>query len=123
MVDDGEDESVFAGAVSTLKPGGALALSAFNAYFAVKHFGDATFDADRGLNIESTEVRDADGRTMATTLWTGCYTPRELRLLAQRHRLRNVRIHGVEPGAYGGAEPQVDLPEFLLLAERESQPH
>ncbi len=123
MVGEGEDENVFAGAVASLKPGGSLALSAFNAYFAVKHFGDASFDAGRGLSIESTEVRDVDGRAMATTLWTGCYTPRELRLLAHRHHLEDVRIHGVEPGAYGEAEPSLDLPEFLLLAQRASQPH
>ncbi len=123
MVEDGEDERVFAGAVASLKPGGSIALSAFNAYFAVKHFAEAHFDAGRGLSTESTEVRDLEGRAMATTLWTGCYTPRELRLLAQRHLLEDVRIHGVEPGAYGEAEPSLELPEFLLLAQRASQPH
>lgn len=123
MVESGEDEAVFGGMVNTLKAGGKLALSAFNAYFAVKHFEDATFDAGRGMSIESTEVRDTTGRVMPTQLWTGCYTPRELRLLAAQHDLVRVRIHGVEPGVYGLAEPSTDLPEFLLLAERVSQTH
>ncbi len=123
MIAEGEDERVLAGVVDSLKPGGALALSAFNAYFVVKHFVDATFDADRGLSCESTEIRDEEGRTMPTTLWTGCYTPRELRLLARRHQLEKLRIYGVEPGAYAETEPLVDLPEFLLVAQRASQPH
>ena len=123
MVETGEDEAVFGGMVATLKSGGKLALSAFNAYFAIKHFADAVFDATRGLSIESTEVRDQSGRALSTQLWTGCYTPRELRLLARQHDLGRVRIHGVEPGSYGQAEPSTDLPEFLLLAERVSQTH
>lgn len=123
MVAEGEDEKVFAGMVASLKDGGKLALSAFNAYFAVKHFSDASFDADRGLCVESTEVRDRGGTKLATTLWTGCYTPRELRLLAVRHGLAGARVHGVEPGRYGAAAPSTEVPEFLLLAERERQPH
>lgn len=119
MVGEGEDEQVFAGMVASLAPGGRVALSAFNSYFAVKHFAEADFDPDRGICIESTEVRDTAGHTLATTLWTGCYTPRELRLLAKHHGLSRVRIHGVEPGRYGDGEPSTDLPEFLLLAERE----
>lgn len=123
MVEAGEDEKVFAGVVRSLKPGGSLALSAFNAYFVVKHFGGATFDPDRGMCIEATEVRDLAGRALPANLWTGCYTPRELRLLARQQGLVDVRIHGVEPGGYGDADPSVDLPEFLLVAKRASQPH
>jgi len=119
MVGEGEDERVFAGMAASLKPSGRLALSAFNSYFAVKHFVEADFDPDRGICVESTEVRDTAGQAFATTLWTGCYTPRELRLLARQNGLSRVRIRGVEPGRYGDREPSTDLPEFLLLAERE----
>ena len=42
-----------------------------------------TFDADAGVNHERTVVRDEDGRATPTLdLWTTCFTPRELRLLA-----------------------------------------
>ena len=34
-----------------------------------------------GIAHERTEVRDPDGRPLEVDLWTGCYTPRELRLL------------------------------------------
>ena len=84
-----------------LRPGGRLALSAFNAYFAVKYHEAATFDADAGIAHERTEVRDPDGAAIEVDLWTGCYTPRELRLLLGRHGLDVERISSVEPGAYG----------------------
>ncbi len=81
--------------------GGRLALSAFNAYFAVKYHTDAEFDADLGVAHEQTEVRDPEGRSKTFDGWTGCYTPRELRLLLAKHGLQLERISSVEPGAYG----------------------
>ena len=62
MTADGDDERVLGGIARALRPGGRLALSAFNAYFAVKYHEAATFDADRGVSHERTEVRDAAGR-------------------------------------------------------------
>ena len=47
-------------------------------------------------------------------LWTGCYTPRELRLLLGRHGLDVERISSVEPGAYGNDPPTTESPEFLV---------
>ena len=57
-------------------------------------------------------------RRSATDLWTGCYTPRELRLLCEAHGLRVDAVSSVEPGAYSLAPPTADSPEFLLLATR-----
>lgn len=114
----GEDEAVLRGIAATLRPGGRLALSAFNAYFVVKYQTDATFDAATGINHERTEVRDESGRVAEVDLWTGCYTPRELRLLFAACGLPVDTIAGVEPGAYGDGSPAVDLPEFLVLATR-----
>jgi SAM-dependent methyltransferase len=113
-----DDEAVLAGIVRALRPDGRLALTAFNAYFAVKYHTDASFDADRGVSHEQTEVRDPDGQPKAVDLWTGCYTPRELRLLCQRLDLLVRRISSVEPGAYGAAPPTTESPELLLIAEK-----
>ena len=55
---DGEDDAVVAGMAQALRPGGRLALSAFNAYFAVKYHDDADFDAATGVSHERTEIRD-----------------------------------------------------------------
>jgi hypothetical protein len=123
MLDPAEDERAMVGMAECLREGGRLALTAFNAYFAVKHFSGAAFDAATGTTSEQTEVRDDRGHPRAATLWAGCYTPKELNLLARRGGLGNVRVFGVEPGAYGEAEPSVDLPEFLLLAERSVAAH
>jgi SAM-dependent methyltransferase len=117
MTADGDDEAVLGGIVRALRPDGRLALTAFNAYFAVKHHTEASFDADAGVAHERTEVRDPDGRPRAVDLWTGCYTPRELRLLCQRLGLRVRRISSVEPGAYAANPPTTESPELLLIAE------
>ena len=116
---DGEDESVLRGIARALRRGGTLALSAFNAYFAVKYHADATFDADAGVTHEVTEVRDESGVASSADLWTGCYTPRELRLLTAAVGLYVERVAGVEPGAYSDRAPTVELPEFLVIARRE----
>jgi SAM-dependent methyltransferase len=116
MTAEGEDEAVLAGIARALRPGGRLALTAFNAYFAVKYHTDAAFDADRGVAHERTEVRDPDGRPQAVDLWTGCYTPRELRLLLGGHGFRVERLSGVAPGEYGGEPPSTERPELLVIA-------
>jgi len=115
QVGEGEDDAVIAGIASCLRPGGRLALSAFNAYFAVKYHEAATFDADRGISHERTMIRSETGEQREVDLWTGCYTPRELRLLMGRHGLRVVAISAVEPGCYGDAPPDSEHPELLVL--------
>lgn len=118
MTADGHDETVIAGMARALRPGGRLALSAFSSYFVARHWPDAEFDADLGVNHERTEIRDEAGVAIETSLWTGCYTPRELRLLCAAHGLAVDSISSVEPGAYTLAAPTVDTAEFLVLATR-----
>lgn len=115
---DGEDEAVLRSIASVLKSGGMLGLSAFNAYFSVRHHHEADFDAELGISHERTEVRDPSGVPREVSLWTGCYTPRELRLLLRATGFGEPSISSVEPGAYGSARPTVDSPEFLVIAER-----
>jgi cyclopropane fatty-acyl-phospholipid synthase-like methyltransferase len=118
MTADGHDEVVVAGIARALRPGGRMALSAFSAYFVAKHWDGAEFDADTGINHERTRIIDEAGRSIETNLWTGCYTPRELRLICAAHGLRVDSVSSVEPGAYGDDPPTVDTPEFLVLATR-----
>jgi SAM-dependent methyltransferase len=118
MVDEGDDDAVVAGITRALKPGGVLALSAFNAYFAVKYHVDATFDAATGISHERTEIRNEAGEAIDTDLWTCCYTPRELRSILVRHGLVVDRISSVEPGTYGSSPPTVESAEFLVVAHR-----
>jgi SAM-dependent methyltransferase len=117
MTADGEDDAVVAGMARALKPGGRLALSAFNAYFAVKYHDDADFDAATGVSHEITEIRSESGEPRTVDLWTGCYTPRELRLLLAGHGFTVESIASVEPGAYGVDPPTTESPEFLVIAD------
>jgi len=113
------DAEVLAGIARALKPGGVAAVSAFSAYFQVRYLEDSdTFDAAAGVNHERTEVMDEDGRSAGADLWTTCFTPRELRLLAERSGLAARAVWSVSPGAYGRHEPTVESHEFLLVAEK-----
>ncbi len=118
MTARGEDSRVFAGMSAALKAGGRFALSAFSSYFVVKYHDAASFDADTGVSHERTEVRDQAGTPAEVDLWTGCYTPRELRLMCAANGLRVDSISSVEPGRYGTRPATIESPEFLLLATR-----
>jgi SAM-dependent methyltransferase len=118
MTADGEDAAVIAGMAAALRTGGRLALSAFNAYFAVKYHDDAEFDAGTGVSHERTEIRSESGQPKTVDLWTGCYTPRELRLLLGIHGLTVDSVSSVEPGSYGTDRATIESPEFLVTATR-----
>lgn len=113
----GDDDPVvleqMAGAV---RPGGRIALSAFSAYFAVRYLDEGEqFDAATGVNHERAEVRNPDGQPRTFDLWTTCFTPRELRLMADRAGVTVSAIWSVAPGDYVARAPDLDHPEFLLV--------
>jgi SAM-dependent methyltransferase len=113
------DGDVIDGIARALKPGGVAAVSAFSAYFQLRWLEDAdTFDANAGVNHERTAVRDEQGEEVPADLWTTCFTPRELRLLAQRSGLDVRAVWSVAPGAYAADPPTIDSTEFLLIADR-----
>jgi cyclopropane fatty-acyl-phospholipid synthase-like methyltransferase len=118
MTSNENDETVFAGLARALRPAGRLALSAFSSYFVMKYWDDSDFDAGAGVSHERTEVRNEAGEAIEVSLWTGCYTPRELRMLCAANGLIVDSISSVEPGSYGLDPPNVDTPEFLLMATR-----
>jgi 2-polyprenyl-3-methyl-5-hydroxy-6-metoxy-1,4-benzoquinol methylase len=116
MVDDRHDVEILKGIRNCLKPDGVLVLSAFNAYFSVKHHGDAEFDVLSGVSHETTDIRNDLGEVKNVDLWTGCYTPRELRLVFHLAGFDIVSISSVEPGQYSAASCSTELPEFLVIA-------
>jgi SAM-dependent methyltransferase len=118
------DGDVLTGMARAVQPGGRVAVSAFSSYFAVRHLEERdSFDADRGVNHEHTEVRDPDGVSLPVELWTSCFTPRELRLMASLSGLAVDHVWSVTPGAYAADAPDLDHPEFLLLAHRPGARH
>lgn len=114
------DAVVLDGIARALRPGGRCAVSAFSAYFQVRHAEamGSSFDATAGVNHERTTIKDEAGTDAEVDLWTTCFTPRELRLLAGRAGLEAEAVWSVTPGAYARAEPTIDSEEFLLLARR-----
>ena len=114
-----DDASVLEAMAGALRPGGRLVLTAFSSYFLVRHLEDSdTFEASTGVNLERTTVKDGEGGESEFDLWTACYTPRELRLLAGSAGLRVLGLWSVTPGAYDRSPPDLDHPELLLLGER-----
>jgi SAM-dependent methyltransferase len=112
-----EDGAVMAEMARVVRPGGRLALSAFSAYFAVRHLEEGdTFHPDQGVNHERAEVRDPDGRAATFDLWTACFTPRELRLMAAACGATVLGLWSVTPGSYARRPPDLQHPELLMLA-------
>jgi len=115
----GEDGTVIAEMARVLKPDGRLVASASSSYFAVRFLVDSdTFDAGAGVNHEIAAVKNEAGEDAQFDLWTSCFTPRELRLMADRAGLTVDAIWSVTPGAYARNEPDLEHPEWLLVATK-----
>lgn len=111
-----DDAGVVAGMAAAVRPGGRLALSAFSSYFAVRHLEEGeTFDAGSGVNHERATVRSPEGGEAEFDLWTTCFTPRELRLMAAAGGVAVEGLWSVSPGDYARRPPDLDHPEFLLV--------
>ena len=121
----GRDETdVFGRIAATVRPGGAVAVSAFSAAFAVRHLeAGETYDPATGVLHEVATVRGSDGSEAPFDLWTTCFTARELELLARGAGLDAIEVHGVTPGAYRRQPPTLDHHELLLLARRKEALH
>lgn len=104
---------------AAVRPGGRIVVSAFSAYFQVRFLGDGdSFDVTSGVNHERTTLKSPEEQEIEADLWTSCFTPRELRLLADRAGLMVCGIWSVTPGDYRSSPPDLKSPEFLLVTER-----
>ncbi len=59
---------------------------------------DRHLRCDRGVNHERTTIKDEAGQEATHDLWTSCFTPRELRLLAREAGLVPEALWSVTPG-------------------------
>ncbi|MGH2820941.1 MAG: class I SAM-dependent methyltransferase [Actinomycetota bacterium] len=116
----GKDDSlVLRRMMEAAKPGAPVVVCAFNAYFAIAHPPErGSFDPDAGIVHERSTIKDPEGAEEAVDLWTSVYTPRELRLLSLGVGLVPEAIWSVEPGDFARRAPEVDRPEFLLVARK-----
>jgi SAM-dependent methyltransferase len=96
-----------------------VAVTAFSAYYEARvGRPEATFDADAGVVHERSTIIDESGGRHEIDLWTGVYTPRELRLLSIGVGLVPETVYSVEPGRFSERRPDWHLPEFLLIARK-----
>jgi SAM-dependent methyltransferase len=114
----GEDDAlVLRRMAEAARSGGRIVLTAFSAYYEMAHArSEATFDADRGVVYERSTIRDEAGAEHEVDLWTGVYTPRELRLLAIGCGLIPEAVWSVAPGDFATRVPDTEHPELLLVA-------
>jgi SAM-dependent methyltransferase len=111
-----DDAGVLGEMAEVVKVGGRVVVSAFSSYFAVRHMEEGdTFDAAAGVNHERATVRDEAGREADFDLWTTCFTPRELRLMAAAAGLVVEGLWSVNPGDYARRPADLDHAEFLLV--------
>lgn len=114
-----DDSLVLKRMAEAVRPGGRVVVTAFSALYEARHpRSGAAFDADAGLVHELAEVTTEAGASERVDLWTGVYTPRELRLLALGVGLIPEKVWAVEPGGYARRPPDLEHPEFMLLARR-----
>ena len=114
-----DDSLVLRRMTEAARPGGRVITSAFNAYYEARNPREgSTIDVDAGLVHELTMVKGEDGKEEHVELWTGVYTPRELRLLAIGVGLIPQQVWSVEPGDYRRRPPDLDHFELLLVGQK-----
>jgi SAM-dependent methyltransferase len=114
-----DDSLVLRRMMEATRPGGRVVMTAFSAYYEARHARpEATFDAGAGLVHEKAVVKDEGGRDAEMDMWTGVYTPRELKLMAIGVGLVPEVVWSVEPGNYERRSPDLDHPELMLVATR-----
>lgn len=113
-----DDALVLRRIAEATRPGGIVVLTAFSAYYSAREQKDVHLDADAGVVHEVTTVKDPEGRDHTIDLWTGVYTPRELRLLAIGVGLVPDRVWSVAPGDFARRTPDLEHPELMLVARK-----
>lgn len=114
-----DDSLVLRRMAEATRPGGRVVATAFNAYFEARAGRpEASLDVDAGIVHEVARVADEEGAEHEVDLWTGVYTPRELRLLALGVGLVPEHVWSVEPGDYARRPPGLDHPELMLVAHK-----
>lgn len=116
----GEDDSlVLKRMAEAAKPGGRVVLTAFSSYFELTHpRPEANFDAGVGIVHERTTIKNERGEEREADLWTGVYTPRELKLLALGVGLLPEVVWSVDPGDFARRAPDTEHAEFMLVATK-----
>lgn len=118
----GDDLRILRGISRALRPAALVAVGAVNVFYVVTYLREeGHFDPASMLYRESVEVVGEAGGKRIFEMWNSCYTPRELRWMANGADLRALQVHGISPGAYARQPPTREHPELLLLAQKEEK--
>lgn len=114
-----DDALVLKRMAEAVKSQGLVVVTAFSSLFEARNPRErATLDPDAGIVHELTTIKDESGADHEVDLWTGVYTPRELRLLALGVGLIPEHIWSVSPGDFSRRAPDLEHPEFMLVARK-----
>ena len=106
-------------------PAGGSRVSAFSAYFQVRYLEEQRHVRRRHRRQPRAHRRckDEAGAEAEVDLWTTCFTPRELRLLAERGRPRRRRTSGRStPGAYAPTRARPRAPRVPASSADRREP-
>jgi SAM-dependent methyltransferase len=115
-----DDLKILRGITAALKPGGHAAVAAPNTFYVLGQLGNPE-EFDPVISLFQRTVRGVpgeDGSTRDLTMWSSCYTPRELEWIANGAGLDPEIVNGIAPGAFGADVPTREHPELLLLARK-----
>jgi len=117
------DQRILSGMCEALRNGRRLLVAAFSTHFVLsnvtKEDNAGDLDPMTATRHERTEIRNPDGQVLVTDLWTTCFTPRELWLMAEIAGLEPLTIRSVHSGEDWTAESvDSEHAELLLLAKR-----
>ena len=116
-----EDSLILRRMAESLKTDRRLVVTAFSALFeAATQRAEATFDVGAGVVHEEMTIKTSAGTEEIVEAWTSVYTPRELKLLAIGVGLVPEHVWSVEPGAFARRQPNIETPEFMLVAKKPS---
>lgn len=114
-----DDALVLRRMMESARPGCPIVLTAFSSLYEAAHLRpEANLDVDAGVVHEPATIKDEAGADHSVDLWTSVYTPRELRLLSIGVGLLPEAVYSVAPGDFARRTPDLEHPEFLLVARR-----
>jgi ubiquinone/menaquinone biosynthesis C-methylase UbiE len=114
-----DDALVLRRMAEATKSGGRVVVTAFSSYFEAREARpEAHLDVDQGVMHELSTITDESGASSEVDLWTSVYTPRELRLLSLGVGLVPESVWSVTPGDYARRPPDLEHPEFMLVAKK-----
>lgn len=113
-----DDLGILRGMSRAARSDARLAVAAVNVFYVTAHMDNGEFDLSTMTYKEISQVIGEDGSTKTFQMWNSCFTPREMKWIANGAGLNPLHVYGVSPGSYERRAPTKDDPELLLIASK-----